>query len=180
MALSIYNGRLMNKCDKLVENGMIIRYVATICFFGVLSVIVYKSKFVDKHILVLLPIALTLLDMVDNIFKYNSANIHLKCTHTFFYQMRDKICDVISYMLTYCFLYMHCFQVDNILGFLILYRFIGVVLFSVTENRFWLVLFFDFVKEYLIYLYIFKKDVKYLPFLMFCKSCFELFWHRNN
>ena len=65
------------------------------------------------------------------------------------YQMNDKVCDIISYILVYLM-----FGLDNHVLFFIIYRTIGVYLFLKTKDRKWLIIFFDFIKEYLLYLYI--------------------------
>jgi hypothetical protein len=54
---------------------------------------------------------------------------------------------------------------------------IGVILFSVYKNGKFLILFFDFVKEYLIYLYLFSNNNKYLPLFIICKICYEYILH---
>lgn len=134
-------------CISKVKNGIIIRYIVTVIAFYLLSI---NSKDDDKRIYLILPILLLVLDNVDNIFTFNyERNI---CTKTFYYQSNDKVCDLISYLLLFYF-----FELDNIaLGFT-LYRMIGVVLYNITKNGIWLMLFFDCVKEYLLYLFLFGK-----------------------
>lgn len=161
-------------CKKLIDNGMTLRYIVTVITFYFLSLNVFTLK---NYIYLILPIVLTLLDEVDNIFTtfYNANN----CTKLFYYQSNDKICDVISYLLLYAF-----FKLDFILLFFILYRVIGVILFYYTKNSSWLILFFDFAKEYLLYLFIFGNNFICLPFFILCKICFEYYYHeihnKNN
>ena len=153
---------------------MTLRYIVTVITFYFLSLNVFTLK---NYIYLILPIVLTLLDEVDNIFTtfYNANN----CVKSFYYQSNDKICDSISYFLLYAF-----FKLDFIFLFFILYRVIGVILFYYTKNSSWLILFFDFAKEYLLYLFIFGNNFFYLPFFILCKICFEYYYHaihnKNN
>ena len=159
----------MNQCSKLVNNGMIIRYIITLISFYILSINV-DNTFIRKYIYLILPILLTILDEVDNIFTFLYKNN--SCTKLFYYQYTDKICDSISYLFLFLF-----FKIDNLLLFFTLYRIIGVILFIITKNSRWLILFFDFSKEYLFYFFIFKNNYLYLPMFIFCKFCFEFYYH---
>ena len=73
---------------------------------------------------------------------------------------------------------------DSVLKFFILFRFIGTVLFYVNRNSVWLIYFFDFVKEYLVYLYLFGKNSSLLYFFVVLKIMFEFYFHtfhnKNN
>lgn len=157
-------------CKKLIDNGMILRYIVTVITFYFLSLNVSTLK---NYIYLILPIVLTLLDGLDNIFTgFDKDN---NCVKSFYYQSNDKICDSISYLLLYAF-----FKLDFILLFFILYRVIGVILFYYTKNSSWLILFFDFAKEYLLYFFIFGNNFVYLPFFILCKIGFEYYHHTIN
>lgn len=160
----------MEICEKMIKKGMTIRYIATVVTFYLLSL---NTKIL-KYKYLILPIVLTFLDEVDNIFtifyKYNGK--YNSCTKLFYYQYTDKIYDSISYLLLYAF-----FKLDFILLMFIFYRIIGVILFYYTKNSRWLILFFDFAKEYLIYLFVFGNNFIYLPFFVSCKICFEYYYH---
>lgn len=159
----------MNICDIKIKNGIIIRYIVTILILYSLSLTV-NSNF--KLIYLILPILLTFLDNIDNIFTFAYKNNN--CTNLYYYQYNDKICDIVSYLLSFVF-----FKLDNFSLFFILYRVIGVILFYFTKNVKWLVLFFDFFKEYLIYLFIFKKNyVHILSILILFKIWFEYYFHK--
>lgn len=173
---------LTNKCKIYINVGMFIRTILTLCIFYVLSF--YRNNFIITHQYLLLPLILFILDLIDNV----PAKIHnilhniengefiLKninnCFKTFHYQLLDKICDSFSYLLLFFF-----FKIDaNILYFTI-YRIIGVLLFGLSKRTFWLIIFFDFVKEYMIYLYFFMNANNYLQFFIVCKIIFEYYFH---
>ena len=160
-------------CNNLIKNGIIIRYIITFISFYML-IININNKVLNKYIYLILPILLTVLDSLDNIFtifyKYND------CTRLFYYQVYDKIYDSLSYLLLYLFLHLF-FSADYILLLLIFYRIIGVILFSITKNKKWLIIFFDFVKEYLLYLFIFGKNYTYIYLFIFLKIFFEYYFH---
>lgn len=162
----------MEYCKRLIKKGLIIRYILTIAVIYIVSKTIH-----NEYIFFLLPVILSLLDSVDGIFiHWNGYDDNIqnksKCYKILYYQLNDKICDSISYLLIPLF-----FKVDNILLLFILYRIIGVILFYFTKSSKWLIIFFDFVKEYLIYLFIFKKNYVYIPLFMFVKICFEYYFH---
>ena len=159
----------MNICKKYILYGTIFRYVITIILLYILS-LYYNNNIINKYFYLILPILLTLLDATDNIFTiYNNSSY---CHKTFFYQFLDKICDSVSYLLLFLF-----FKLDNILLYFIFYRIIGVLLFSITKNSKWLILFFDFAKEYLFYIFLFGKNYIYMPIFIICKIVFEYYLH---
>jgi len=160
----------MKICEKLVTQGIILRYTTTIISFIVLSKNL-NNPFINKYLLLILPILLTLFDLLDTLFII-FYKIESKFCTKFYYQLRDKINDLISYLLLFLF-----FKLDNYLLFFILYRMIGVILFSVYKNSKFLIFFFDFAKEYLLYLYIFSNNYKYLPLFIICKICYEYIFH---
>jgi hypothetical protein len=154
-------------CHTMIRDGFVLRYIATI-------VTLYAvSKTNSKYHNLTLPILLYLLDGIDCVQYYKTTS----CAFTFDYQFNDKLCDVISYWLLFSF-----FKVDDALLFFTFYRSIGVLLFYLTRDNRWLILFFDFVKEYLLYSFIFGRDYRYLPFFIILKIYFEYYWHciKNN
>ena len=148
-----------------IKLGILLRYVTTIGTFSLLSF--YKPF--QQYRYILLPIVLTLLDCIDGFPLLNRQH----CFKEFEYQYRDKLCDVLSYVLVFAL-----FKLDKTILFFILYRIIGVLLFTFTKNTIWLILFFDFVKEMMVYLYLFDTYA-YLPFFMLLKICFEYYWHHK-
>ena len=158
-----------NKCHKLINVPMLIRYIVTI----VTLTIIKKNG--NLNINLILPIALTILDSVDSIFIFSKKyKLKYKCFNKNDYQMNDKVCDIISYILVYLM-----FGLDNHVLFFIIYRTIGVYLFLKTKDRKWLIIFFDFIKEYLLYLYITnsKHNNKLLITLIASKITFEYLYH---
>jgi hypothetical protein len=151
-------------CNNLINKGMILRCISTIITFIILSIFV-KNKFIDKYIYLILAIILLLLDDIDNYFFYYNNYTDLKCYTLNHYQYFDKIYDSISYLIAYLFLYKF-YNVDYILFLFIVYRIIGVILLCSTNNSLWLVVFFDFIKEYLLYLFIFCNNYMYMPFFI--------------
>jgi hypothetical protein len=148
----------------LVKVAMFIRMTVTVISLYILKL---YSK-IGHNIYLILAIILTLLDGVDSVFIKNKKNLKSYC-----YQSSDKIYDCISYLLIFLF-----FKIDNsLLVFFVLYRIIGVILFTKTKNSVWLIVFFDFVKEYLLYFYIFGNNNTYLPIFISCKILFEYYFH---
>ena len=159
----------MYNCNKRIDNGLFMRYVITILLLYLISINM-NHKIIKKYIYLILPIILTILDEIDNIFTvFYKNNI---CTKTFHYQLQDKICDSISYLFLCLF-----FKFDGLLLFFILYRIIGILLFYSTKNSKWLIVYFDFVKEYLLYLFIFGKNYTFLPLFIISKIYFEYYYH---
>jgi len=166
------------ECKKLIKYGILLRYILTIVTYYVLY------YYIDSNnIYLILPICLTLLDEVDNIFtKYdqdkdlnifkNSTN---KCNEEFYYVINDKICDLVSYLLLLFF-----FDLDYMYICFILYRMIGVTLLYFTKDIRWLMLFFDFIKEYLLYLHIFANNMFYMPIFIICKIIYEYLLHKHQ
>jgi hypothetical protein len=176
---------MQKTCEPLITKGFIARYALTIFSLSIYAMYVANTDD-TKYIYLILPILLLVLDSTDNIFFWSwdgtySIHNNNKCSKSFYYQLSDKICDAVSYVLVYLVL-RSIFKVDNLLGVLIIYRIIGVFLFRLTKDSAWLILFFDFVKEYLLYLFIFGKNYAYILIFMVCKIGFEYYWHKviNN
>jgi hypothetical protein len=123
----------------------------------------------------LFPLNYTLFKKIDeNILKTRSA--YKNCIHTFYYQKNDKILDSFTYIITYLFLALF-FENDFLLLFFVVYRIFGVFMFSVTMDSSWLILFFDFIKEYLLYLFLFGKNFNFLLHFIALKILFESLFH---
>ena len=159
----------MTLCAKNIRNGIIFRYIITLVLFYILS-IYNNNKIIMNYFYLIAPIMLTVLDEADNIFTFSCKRN--QCTKTFYYQYLDKIFDSVSYLLLFLF-----FRLDNVVLYFILYRIVGVLLFSLTKNSMWLILFFDFVKEFLLYIFIFKNNYIYLPVFVLGKIAFEYYFH---
>lgn len=162
------------KCSNPINNSMIIRIVLSIISLFLLSL--SNNTFIIKNLYIILPILLTVLDETDNIHTYSLKYKGKEngCTKTFDYQIKDKVVDVASYFYTF-----FLFNRDTNIFYLSIYRLIGVILFYFTKASYWLILFFDFVKEYMVYIYIFKDNYKYLPFAAIAKILFEYYFHSS-
>ena len=172
----------MNECEHLLKYGFEFRLLLTFLSFYILLLFINK-KDVRKYILLIIPIILICLDGLDKLppekWNWNIIKTFLyykDCGKTFYYHKNDKTVDFISYVVTYLFLTLF-FENDFLLLFFVLYRSVGVFMFSITMDSSWLILFFDFIKEYLLYLFLFGKNFNYLPPFIMLKIMFEIFLH---
>ena len=178
MAKSIINNlrhfiRVMSlyECINAINSSMIIRIIVTIISLYFLSL--SDVKFITENIYIIIPILLFLFDILDAINRYSLIYEGKKngCNKIFDYQIKDKIIDVASYFYTY-----YLFNEDNNILYLSIYRLFGVVLFSITKSNKWLIIFFDFVKEYMIYIFLFKYNFRYLIIAIIAKIIFEYYF----
>lgn len=144
-------------CNTAINGGMVLRTFLT-----------YYLLKNTKMDMLFTPLLLTGLDLADNVLMQNK-----NCTKTYDYQTKDKIVDVISYLMLLYF-----YETDEYLKYFIIYRLIGVKLYVLTRNSDWLIVFVDVVKEYMIYKYIFEENNNYLPFLILGKVLFEIYFHK--
>ncbi len=149
-------------CKSIISYNFLIRTGLTILSFSFLY-----SHINKEYLLFSLPVLLTALDFTDNLLSHPTK----KCAHTFFYQGKDKLIDLLSYIAAW-----KIFIPDPIIFWFIAWRAIGVILFSFTRQSIWLVVFFDFVKEYMLYSYFFKS-FNYLPLMILLKIAFEYYMH---
>jgi hypothetical protein len=149
-------------CRTIISYNFLLRTGLTILSFSLLY-----SHITKEYLLLILPIVLTALDFTDNLLSHPTK----KCAHTFFYQGKDKLIDLLSYIAAW-----KLFIPDSTLLYFILWRSIGVILFSFTRQSIWLVIFFDFVKEYMLYSYFFTSFT-YLPIAILLKIGFEYGMH---
>lgn len=163
----------LKNCRKYISDGILLRTVMTVISFNVLYIMTQKDLYL------ILPILLTVLDIFDNAFLWPTMISKLQrtnCTSKFlYYQISDKICDIFSYVL--CYIYFYNIIKDPILEFFILYRLVGILLYVFTNNKYYLVIFFDLVKEYMIYKYLLGTNLLYLPIIIILKICFEYVLH---
>jgi len=168
----------MVDCEQLIQKGVILRTIIT--FISFYCIYLYlQNKWVMKYLYLIVPIILTLSDHVDNFFLYSFNSFFPtknKCSKLFYYHIYDKITDSLSYVLTYLFL-LFFLNNDPLLLFFVMYRIVGVCIFSFTKDSSWLILFFDFVKEYLLYLFLFGKNFDHLPIFIALKIMFESLFH---
>lgn len=159
---------------KKIYHGFVIRIILTLIFFIFLKKL-EKIPIIAKYLYLLLFVGLTFLDIMDISYLVNVNNIfnlpkllEKSNTNNKYYQIPDKIIDILSYIILILIFY-----VDNNLIFLVLYRFIGVLLYYKTNDKKFLVIFFDFVKEYLLYLFVFGNNFSYLYIFVVAKIIFE-------
>jgi len=157
-------------CEKIVINSMIFRFTITVITF----IILYKisdDDYIQKQLYLILPILLHLFDILD------TRIYNIRCCEHWIYQKLDKITDILSYILL-----IFMIKNDKLLHLFILYRLLGVILFVKTKNSYYLVIFFDFIKEYLIYKYIFGNNYTFIYICIVFKIIFEYLLHiiHNN
>ncbi len=167
---------MINK-DTLYKNilyGFYLRLIITLIILILIKKQGFKFTKVNVNLNLILPVILFLLDGVDEIpslINLGYKNKKRACK-TFRYQSLDKINDLLSYILT-CII----FRLDKYFIFFIMIRTIGVSLFLKYRKVRYLILFPDFMKEYLLYRYFFGSNDKLLFFFYICKICIEYYWH---
>ena len=158
-------------CHQKIKIGGYLRLIAT-----AIALIVILKTIPPTYWLLILPIALMLLDSVDTKTFYSYSKTagltKTNCNKLFMYQQLDKIMDVLSYIMVYVL-----FDLDKyFLGFLI-WRIIGVIIFSITKVSLSLIIMFDFMKEYLLYKYLFSSNYAVLAVAIAGKILFEWYFH---
>ena len=187
----------MVSCILLTNYGIIFRIVFTIILFFILfSLMKNGNKFCNKYFLVILAVLLFILDNFDNIAflfyrYYRPGSSESTCSYeisrtskiksfyegkvnknSLYYDILDKCVDTLSYILAY-----FVFNLNNTFLYFLLYRMVGVVLYIYTQNTRWFILFFDFMKEYLIYFFLAKNDLSYIWLFILLKIYFEINLH---
>jgi hypothetical protein len=125
----------------------------------------------NNYFYLLFPIILTVLDLLDCFWSLGFY-INRKCHHTFYYQITDKINDSLSYLVSW-----KVFGLDNLYLYFALFRCIGVVLFGLTKNATWLIIFPDLNKEYLLYQFFCGTNLIYLWLVVIGKVLYEYVHH---
>ena len=187
----------MDSCRNVYNYGMIIRVFFTIISFYILySLMKNGNKFCNKYFLIILAVLLYILDGTDNVhglyyYFYKPESSEAKCHYslfveskiknykqgiknydTLYYNIVDKCFDTLSYILAY-----FVFRLNNIFLYFLLYRMIGIGIYLYTLNSRWLILFFDFMKEYLVYFFLAKNNLSYIWFFVLLKISFEKYLH---
>jgi len=91
------------------------------------------------------------------------------------YQQADKISDALTYLML-----LYLLPNDPVLYFFIVYRVVGVCLYVWTQQVWPVIVFFDFVKEYIIYKHLFGKSEHanaILSVSILFKILFEIYFH---
>jgi hypothetical protein len=184
-------------CIELTNYGMVIRILSTVILFFILySLMKGGNKFYNKYFLVILAVLLFILDSFDNIAflfyrYYRPGSIESTCSYeisrtskiksfyegkinnnTLYYSILDKCVDTLSYILAY-----FVFNLNNTFLYFLLYRMIGIGLYIYTQNTRWLIVFFDFMKEYLIYFFFLNKNLSYIWIFIIIKIIGEIVLH---
>lgn len=185
----------MNSCSELINKGLIVRIIVTIVsFIGLQLILKSGNKFVNKYFLLIIALLLHTLDHFDVsqllFYKYykpftpegkcmNYININLRKNNPkngtlLYYNSVDKCLDTLSYIVAY-----FMFNLDNVFSYFLIYRIVGVLLYMLSLNSKWFIIFFDFMKEYLVYYYFFNNNYKYLWIFIILKIYFEIYFHNN-
>ena len=177
----------MSSCIDLINQGMVIRILSTVLIFTVLHFIIKSgNKFCNKYFLLILPALLLVLDYFDQLklihknkcYKYLFIGTRKNKPNNYtllYYNLYDKFIDTFSYIVAY-----FMFNLGNVFSYFLIYRIIGVLLYTLTLNSKWFIIFFDFMKEYLIYYYFFNNNYKYLWIFIVLKIYFEIYLHGNK
>lgn len=183
----------MYSCSELINKGLIVRIIVTIVsFIGLQLILKSGNKFVNKYFLLIIALLLLTLDHFDVsqllFYKYykpfthegkcmNYININLRKNNPkngtlIYYNSVDKCLDTLSYIVAY-----FMFNLDNVFSYFLIYRIVGVLLYMLSLNSKWFIIFFDFMKEYLVYYYFFNNNYKYLWIFIILKIYFEIYFH---
>ena len=151
------------ECHNDIDRGIRLRYITTtislLCLY-------FTKNYFGRFTYPLLALLLLYLDVVDG--TYATTQCHIN----FYYQSRDKICDLASYILA-----VFLFPIDRRLVLFTLYRAIGVVLFSLKKDASWLIVYLDFIKEYY-FIHLAGNPSKLLVSICVgIKILFEYYWH---
>jgi len=168
-----YNIMNIQSCYNSIDRGANVRIYATLVSFIVLAN--YMSyPVVNKYSKLIIVILLFVLDLVDGIHViYNDTLLQsMECFTINKYHKKDKIIDTLSYLYVYLL-----FDLDNIALYFILFRLLGVIIYNFTNNKIYIIIFFDFIKEYILYRFIFGDNNKYLYWCIFAKILYEISHH---
>ena len=158
--------------------GIVNRIVLTVIIYYVIYKFWYKkggNKTIDlpktQWFFIAFAGILTILDSSDRNW---SLGFYSKpdCSKTFYYQITDKINDSISYLASW-----YVFGLDNLYLYFALFRCIGIILFGLSRNAIYLILFPDLNKEYLVYLFLFGYNYSYIWMLVIGKMAYEYYHH---
>jgi hypothetical protein len=190
----IYN---MVSCRELTNYGIIFRIIVTVITFIILfSLTKGGNKFCNKYFLIILALVLVFLDCSDlstylYYYYYKPNSKESRCIYELspenkkvnnvngkkdrdqqYYNIIDKCVDTLTYIVAY-----FVFNLNSIFLYFLLYRIVGIILYAFTFNSRWLIVFFDFMKEYLIYFFLVKNDLSYIWIFIILKINFELYLH---
>jgi hypothetical protein len=145
-----------------IQIGMMTRVTLTL-------LVIPMTKYVMIDYRIVLYFILLFLDHVDSLLPLFMYGIRVGGEWE--YQILDKIVDTLSYGYV---LLLYSEQLDPLFRIALIYRMIGVILFIVTRQSFWLILFFDTVKEILLYRYLFEENNSYLVAMVILVILYEV------
>lgn len=126
-----------------------------------------------------LVLAIMLLDEIGQLHSYFGKDggwqNKERVTKTEAYQQADKISDALTYLMLFSL-----FPNDPVLHFFVVYRAIGVFLYVWTKKVWPLIVFFDFVKEYILYKQLFSNSEHanaIFGMSILAKILFEVYYH---
>lgn len=132
----------------------------------------------SKYLLLILFFKALAIDTTDTLFAFFYKGISTcwnDCPRSLLYDVIDNSLHLITYYLIYQMLH-H----NSTVGFFIGLRILGFILFYPTQNRKWMIPFFNFIKEYLLYEYIFGKNLTYFPIVMIGKIAVDYYLHIHS
>lgn len=159
---------LLEQTRKSIQKGNRFRYAITFAFY--VALLLKKNTISKESLYIICVLGLSILDIMDSHFYDSHAQFAIHAE----YQIHDKICDILSYMPL-----LYIFKSDSLLWFFVLYRLIGVCVYLKTKDARYFVLFFDFVKEYLVYRRLFSGYNALMPCVMI-KIIYEYHFHKNK
>ncbi len=104
----------------------------------------------DPYVLVLV---ILLLDTIGPLHAYPDIEKKKRVTQSEEYQQADKISDALTYLML-----IYLVPNEPVLHFFVLYRVFGVLMYFWTQQIWPVIVFFDFVKEYILFNALFAKS----------------------
>ena len=144
------------------DQAFLCRIAATLIFFLCIQRLPFR-------VYLILPFFLTALDGIDSTISIKAGP---QALHTFSYKIRDKMADAISYLFAFVI-----FRIDKEFLYYLMFRVVGIILFGMTRDVKWLVIFPDLLKEYLLYHEVYNGEMSGFPVLIPVKMVFEQYRH---
>jgi hypothetical protein len=118
---------------------------------------------------------LIVLDAIGSLYATGDAQEKERVYASEEYQQADKVSDALTYLMLLYFL-----PNDPVLSFFVVYRALGVLVYVLTQRVWPVIVFFDFVKEYILFRALFAHEAYanvVLAGSVFLKVLFELYFH---
>jgi hypothetical protein len=176
-------GKLNCELNKMTEIHPIFVVFSTLRFLAT------PLLFWTKHSIPYTVLLLLLLDVIDcnplvvKLFPEQQLAEQRYCSYDPVYGMADKILDLIQYTVAiYALAPLLPQHTMTTLLLLMIYRTTGLIAYSRTQNNTYYILFFDFIKEYLLLSYLFNHNIP-MPILilsMIAKMIYEYGMHQQH